>query len=150
MNNSGSGWTVFGGVFVAVLAVLAGGYVLTQVYTPPVSATAPATPEVRQFGLFMHTFETAEGTVRHWMPSTTVVNAGDAVILRVTNNDEENAHGFSLAAFNVTVPAIPPGETVTVRFTATRAGIYHYGCTLAACAKDHAEQTGQFVVLPVR
>lgn len=147
---SNSGWTVFSAAFVAVLVVLAGGYVLTQVYAPPASATAPVTPEVRQFGLFMHTFEVAEGTVRHWMPSTIVVNAGDAVILRVTNNDEENAHGFALGALNITVPAIPPGETVTVRFTAARPGIYHYGCTLAACAKDHADQTGQFVVLPVR
>ena len=79
-----------------------------------------------------------------------MVNAGDTVILRVTNADTEAAHGFSLGALNVSVPAIPPGESVTLRFRATRPGIYHFGCTLVGCATDHAEQTGQFVVLSGR
>lgn len=143
----GGGWRVFGVVFVAVLALLGGGYYVLQVYTPPVSATAPVTPEVRQFGLYLHSFESGGATVRHWIPDAIVVNAGDTVILRVTNTDEEGSHGFALGALNVSVPSIAPGETVTLRFTATRPGIYHYGCTLTACAKDHADQIGQFIVL---
>lgn len=146
----GRGWPVFSAVFLVVLLVLGGGYVVQQVYAPPVSATAPVTPEVRQFGLYLHAFESGEGTVRHWIPSVIVVNAGDTVILRVTNTDEGQSHGFSLGALNVSVAAVPPGDTVTLRFRATRPGIYHYGCTLVGCAKDHGDQIGQFIVLPVR
>lgn len=142
-----SGWMAFAVVFLAVLLVLGGGYVIWQVYTPPVSATAPVTPEVRQFRIYLHTLESGDETVRHWMPSVIVVRAGDSVILRVTNTDPENAHGFSLGAFNVSVPAIPPGETVTLRFAAARPGIFHFGCTLAGCAVDHMDQTGQLIVL---
>jgi heme/copper-type cytochrome/quinol oxidase subunit 2 len=147
---NGSGWTVFSAVALVVVLILAGGYILLQGYTPPVSATAPLTPEVRQFALFLHSFEAGEDTVRHWMPSTIVVNAGDSVILRVTNTDPEGAHGFSLGAFNVSVAPIAPGRTVTVRFRAAHPGIYHYGCTLAGCSLDHEDQTGQFVVLSGR
>ncbi len=147
---NGNGWPVFGAVFLVAILLLAGGYAVLQVYTPPASATAPVTPEVRQFALYLHVFQTGERSVHHWMPSAIVVTAGDTVILRITNTDGETAHGFSLGALNVSVPTIPPGGSVTVRFRATRPGIYHYGCTLAACAKDHAEQTGQFVVLSGR
>ncbi len=147
---SGSGWTVFAAVLVAVLAVVGGSYVVFQVYAPPASATAPVVPEVRQFGVYLHTFEVGDRKVRHWIPDVIAVNAGDTVILRVTNTDDENAHGFALGALNVSIPAIPVGESVTVRFVASRSGVYHYGCTLAGCAKDHADQIGQFIVLPVR
>lgn len=147
---NGSGWTVFSAVVLVVVLILAGGYLLIQSYVPPASATAPVTPEVRQFGLFLHTFEGAEETVRHWMPATIVVNAGDSVILRITNADDEESHGFSIAALSVSIPSIAPGETATVRFRAARAGVYHYGCTLAGCARDHEDQTGQFVVLSGR
>lgn len=145
-----SGWPVLGAAFLLVLVLIGGAYAVIQTYVPPVSATAPVTPEVRQFGVFMHTFEVADGTVRHWMPSTIIVNAGDSVILRITNSDQEESHGFSLGALNVVVPSIKPGQTVIVRFKALRPGIYHYGCTLAGCSADHADQTGQFVVLSGR
>lgn len=144
---NGSGWPVFSAVFLAVLLLLGAGYFVQQTYLAPASATAPMTPEVRQFVVYLHPLEMAEGMVHHWIPSVIVVNAGDSVILRITNTDEENAHGFALAAFNISIPSIPPGESVTLRFTAKRPGIYHYGCTLVGCAKDHADQIGQFVVL---
>ena len=144
------GWTIFSAVFLVVLLLLAGGYVMVQAYAPPVSATAPVTPEVRQFRVFLHTFEAGDETLHYWTPATIVVNAGDSVILRITNTDGEDPHGFSLGALNVSVPSIAPGETVTLRFPATRPGIYHYGCTLAGCAVDHEDQTGEFIVLPGR
>ncbi len=147
---NGSGWPVFGAVFLVAMLVLGGGYLVLQTYTPPASATAPLVPEARQFALYLHVFGSEGHAVHHWIPSTIVVNAGDTVILRVTNTDSQTAHGFSMGALNVSVPAIPPGESVTLRFRATRPGIYQYGCTLAACAADHAEQIGQFVVLSGR
>lgn len=145
-----SGWPVFGAVFLVAMLLLGGGYVVLQIYAPPASATAPVTPEVRQFSVYLHSFQWGERTVRHWVPSAIVVNAGDTLILRITNADSESAHGFSLGALNVSVPAIAPGESMTIRLRATKPGIYQYGCTLAGCAQDHAEQTGQLVVLSGR
>ncbi len=145
-----SGWPVFGAVFLVAASLLGGTYFILQTYTPPASATAPLVPEVRQFALYLHAFDTEGHAVHHWIPSTIVVNTGDTVILRVTNSDTQTAHGFSMGELNVSVAAIPPGKSVTVRFRATRPGIYQYGCTLAACAADHAEQIGQFVVLSGR
>lgn len=143
----GNGWRVFGAVFVAVLALLAGGYYVLHGYTPPASATAPLIPEVRQFGLYMQTFEAGKTTVHHWIPATIVVNTGDTVILRITNTDEEQTHGFALGAFGVEVPGIEPGQSVTVRFVASRPGVFHYGCNRTGCAVDHFAQIGQFIVL---
>src|SRR3990172_1923078 len=71
-------------------------------------------------------------------------------ILKVTNTDPETPHGFALAAFNISVPAIPPGQTQTFRFRASRPGIFHFGCSVAGCATDHADQIGQLVVLGSR
>lgn len=147
---NGNGWPVFSAAFLVAILLLGGGYVVWQAYVPPASATSPVTPEVRQFTVSLHAFAAGERTVRHWIPSSIIVNAGDTVILRVANTDTESSHGFALGALNISVPAIAPGESVTIRFRATRPGIYQFGCTLAGCAKDHAEQTGEFVVLSGR
>jgi heme/copper-type cytochrome/quinol oxidase subunit 2 len=127
---NGSGWPVLGAAFLVATLLLGGGYVVLQTYAPPASATAPVTPEIRQFTVSLHAFQSGERTLRHWIPSTIVVNAGDTVILRVANADTESAHGFSLGALNVSVAAIAPGEAVTVRFRAIRPGVYQFGCTL--------------------
>lgn len=140
------GLALFATVFAVTLSGLA-GYTVLRFARPPVSAAPPVTPEVRQFDLWLHVLEAGETTVRHWVPPTLVVNAGDTVILRLHNGDPEAAHGFVVGALNLTVPPIPPGDTVTVRFVARRPGIYHFGCGAAGCAADHAAQIGQLVVL---
>lgn len=134
-------------VIVAAVVAGASGYVVLRSARPPVSAAPPVVPEVRQFDLWLHVLEAGETAVRHWVPPVVVVNAGDTVILRLHNGDPEAAHGFVVAALNVVVPPIPPGETATVRFVARRPGIFHYGCAAAGCAPDHAGQIGQLVVL---
>jgi len=144
---SGWGTAYLLATFAVVMLALTAGYVVFRTYTPPPSAAPPITPEVRQFTLRMQRTEAGEKTVHHWMPSVLVVNVGDSVILKVTNGDPETSHGFVLSAFNISVPAIAPGQTETFRFRAGRPGVYHYGCSLTVCAPDHADQTGQFVVL---
>ena len=144
---NGRGAVIFTAAFAIVLMALGAGYLVVRTYTPPPSAAPPITPEVRQFSLHMHATEAGEVTMHHWMPPTVVVNVGDTVILKVTNSDPETAHGFVLSAFNISVPAIAPGQTEIFRFRATRPGVYHYGCSLVGCAPDHADQTGQFIVL---
>ena len=144
---NGRGTAIFTVTFVVVVLTLAAGFFVFRSYTPPTSASPPVVPEVRQFSLHLHSSKAGEVTMHHWMPPTLVVNAGDTVILKVINGDPENAHGFALGAFNISAPAIAPGQTETFRFRATRPGVYHYGCSLAGCAPDHADQTGQLVVL---
>lgn len=135
--------------FVGVLGTLTAGFVVTERYRPPASA-APSLPVFRQFDLYLHPFELGDGGVRHWLPGTLVVQEGDVVILRITNADPEASHGFALGAFNVWVPSIPPGQTVTVRFRATQPGVHPFGCSVVGCAPDHAKQVGQLVVLEAR
>jgi len=144
---NGRGTVIFAVTFGIVLLALAAGYLVFRTYAPPTSAAPPITPEVRQFRLYLQSLEVGEKTVRHWIPPILVVNAGDTVILKVTNSDAETMHGFVLSAFNISVPAIAPGKTETFRFRAARPGVYHYACGLAGCAPDHADQTGQLIVL---
>ncbi len=136
--------------FAAVLLGLAVGYLVFRTYVPPTSAAPPITPEVRQFSVHMTAVKAGGETLHHWIPAAIVVNTGDTVILKVTNSDPETTHGFALGAFNIAVAEIPPGQTQTFRFRANRPGIFHFGCDLAGCAPDHADQTGQLVVLGSR
>src|SRR3972149_6282654 len=120
MENRGS--AIVTAAFAIVLLILGAGYLVFRIYTPPTSASPPVTPEVRQFSLTLHAVAVGEETMRHWLPATVVVNVGDTIILKVTNTDPETTHGFALAAFNISVPAIPPGQTQAFRFRAPRAG----------------------------
>jgi len=143
----GRGTAIFGMTFTVVLLALGAGYLVFRTYTPPTSAAPPVAPEVRQFSLQMHALAAGDETMHHWLPATIVVNVGDTVILKVTNSDPDASHGFALGAFNVYVLAIAPGQTQTLRFRASRPGVFHFGCGLAGCAPDHADQVGQLVVL---
>jgi heme/copper-type cytochrome/quinol oxidase subunit 2 len=144
---NGRGPAIFTVTFTVVLLALGAGFLVFRTYTPPTSAAPPIVPEVRQFTLHLHAVEAGDKTLHHWLPATIVVNVGDTVILRVTNTDPETAHGFALAAFNIAAPPIPPGGTQTFRFQAARPGVFHFGCSVEGCAADHADQTGQLVVL---
>lgn len=144
---NGRGTVIFTAAFAVALLALAAGYFVFRTYAPPTSAAPPITPEVRQFRLYLQRVDAGEEKVRHWVPPILVVNVGDTVILKVTNSDPDSAHGFVLSAFNISVPAILPGKTETFRFRATRPGVHHYGCSLAGCAADHADQIGQLIVL---
>jgi heme/copper-type cytochrome/quinol oxidase subunit 2 len=145
MNSKGA--AILAATFVIMLVAPVMGFLVVRTYTPPTSASPPVVPEVRQFSIHMHATKAGEVTMHHWVPSTIVVNAGDTVILKVTNGDPDNAHGFSLGALNIGASAILPGQAETFRFRATHPGIYQYQCRLFGCARDHADQVGQLVVL---
>jgi len=140
---------IFIAAFATVLGVLGTAYAVLRTSSPPPSAT-PTSPEVRQFNLVLHAVQVGEETMHHWLPAVLVVNRGDTIILKITNGDTQNPHGFALGGFNVAIQTISPGKTEVVRFRATRPGIYYYGCDLTGCSPDHADQTGQLVVLESR
>ncbi|MEW6046355.1 MAG: cupredoxin domain-containing protein [Bacillota bacterium] len=139
--------------FVLVLSALTAARLVMASYAPPSSVTRPIVPRTWQFHVVLAAAGSDEVTARRWHPGTLVVNAGDTVVLKVTNADPDFAHGFGIAAafrsrdggVNVT---LQPGESRTFTFTIDRPGIYLFSCTLEGCAEDHADQKGQLVVLP--
>lgn len=105
-------------------------------------------PEARQFTLFLTMIKDASGGENHrWFPSSITANAGDTIILRIVNTDNDAAHGFGIAGYGIFDPGIAPGATKTFQFTANRAGIFRFACALPECASDHGDQEGQLVVL---
>jgi mono/diheme cytochrome c family protein len=80
---------------------------------------------------------------RDFQPATLQVTEGDEVVIHLRSADV--FHRFYLPAFSVGPVAIEPGHTVTVRFTADRAGVYQYYCT-SMCGGCHFYMRGWFVV----
>lgn len=140
-------WLVI--AFVLTLGALTAARVVSQGATPPASVANPVVPQTRQFHLIMSVVGGDKMEARRWVPSTMVVNAGDTVIVHVTNGDAGTAHGFSLPIAQVQELAIEPGDTKTFTFTVSRPGIYMFACPNAGCSSDHGDQEGQLVVLPV-
>ena len=78
--------------------------------------------------------------VKIWEPTSIVAKKGDTVTLRLVNKHTDE-HGYEIAAFGV--KEVVSGEkTVTVSFTADKAGIFPIKCHL-----HPAHVVGQLVVL---
>jgi plastocyanin len=106
------------------------------------------------------------GEYVRWAPSTLVVNKGDTVTLTIIN-PRGGDHGFMILAqagdFSGTTvgPLVqgrensgnPEGTSVTISFTALKAGTYTYICPIPyddaahKCHPDHETITGTLVVL---
>lgn len=95
-------------------------------------------------------------TVTVWMtamrssfrPDIIRVKKGDTVVLHISNTEKQKdaTHGFAIPQYNIQV-SIDPGETVTVRFVANRAGAFSHYCT-EFCSALHLEMHGWIVVEP--
>ena len=74
------------------------------------------------------------------------VNKGDEVTVVLTNVDqvEDLCHGFCLAQHDINF-GVAPNETVSVTFTADKAGVYWYYCPWF-CHALHLEMRGRFIV----
>jgi nitrosocyanin len=82
--------------------------------------------EARKFTLVNVIFD---GT-KIWLPSSLMVNQGDAVELTLINKLDE-PHGFQIAAFGIEEVVQPKAQT-TVKFTATKPGIIPFICQMHA------------------
>jgi len=78
----------------------------------------------------------------NFAPNVIKAKKGDRVKLVITAQDRE--HGFKLAAFHID-QRLPRGEAVTVEFTADRAGIFPFQCSVF-CGLGHKKMTGQLIV----
>lgn len=77
-----------------------------------------------------------------YTPSTIVVRQGQTVIIHIRNLDIP--HGFALEEYGVNV-FLPPGEEVTVRFVANRAGSFMFFCNVF-CGTGHPTHRGILIV----
>jgi nitrous-oxide reductase len=81
-------------------------------------------------------------------PSKIEVNQGDKVTVYITNVEQttDELHGFGVNEYNINV-VIDPGETKTVEFVASKAGVYPFYCT-NFCSALHQEMQGYLLVKP--
>ena len=71
---------------------------------------------------------TIEGSPFKFSPNVISAKVGDKVI--VTFKNMEGAHDFKIDEFNVATKMTKSGETDTVEFTANRAGVFEYYCSV--------------------
>ncbi len=95
------------------------------------------------------------GEFHRWEPAVLVVHKGDEVVLTI-ENPRSKYHSFVLAEFGVVTPKLEPrGGTVTVEFTADKAGVFQFVCGIpfsregdaTDCNLDHVRQVGYLIVL---
>ena len=63
-----------------------------------------------------------------WLPSSIMVQQGDAVELTLINKLDD-PHGFEIKAFEIE-QVVQPKSQITVKFTASKAGVYSYICQI--------------------
>jgi len=80
---------------------------------------------------------------KRYEPATLYVEEGDEVVIHLRSGDV--FHRFYLPAFAVGPVGVEPGHTVTVRFTASRSGVFQYYCT-SMCGGCHFYMRGWLVV----
>ncbi|HRJ44715.1 MAG TPA: cupredoxin domain-containing protein, partial [Caldilineaceae bacterium] len=84
----------------------------------------------------------------HFSPEHIEIEEGDEVTWYITNLERavDAVHGFAIPGYNINL-SIEPGETATVKFSASQDGIFSYYCT-EFCSALHLEMTGYLLVKP--
>ena len=84
----------------------------------------------------------------HFKPEHVKVKKGQKVVWHLTNTERtrDATHGFAIPAYGIGA-SIEPGETVTVRFTADKEGVFPFYCT-EFCSALHLEMMGYLLVEP--
>ena len=120
-------------VFLAILTIL----VLVSC-----TASTPPTPPVSNPPVSgVHEIKV---TARNWEfePSTIEVKKGEKVKLLVTSTDVP--HGLAIPEYGIN-ERLDPGKTVTVEFTAEKAGEFTAFCSVR-CGAGHSKMRGKIVV----
>ena len=83
-----------------------------------------------------------------FVPDKLEVRVGDEVTIHVTNVEQttDMIHGLGIVEHDLNV-VIDPGETKTVRFTASKPGVFPFYCT-NFCSALHQEMQGYLAVKP--
>jgi heme/copper-type cytochrome/quinol oxidase subunit 2 len=114
----------------AVIAVLlAAGFFVIRLNASPLPHARTITLDASQW---------------RYTPGIVTVNEGDPVTLIIKASDV--THGFYLDGYNI-LETVVPGQTVTVRFVATRAGRWMFRCAVT-CGAFHPYMIGWLRVQP--
>ena len=92
------------------------------------------------------TLEPVNGINGWWKdfpPATLFVRTGDEIVIHLRSADV--FHRFYLPEFSVGPVEVDPGHTATVRFVASRKGVFQYYCT-SMCGRCHFHMRGWVVV----
>lgn len=110
------------------------------------NAVQPGQEKIVRQGNHVTIFMTAVRS--HYTPEVVQVNQGDDVTWHITSLERTpNAtHGLAISAYNVNL-TLNPGETETIHFVASRAGVFSFYCT-KFCSALHLEMTGYLVIKP--
>ncbi len=86
------------------------------------------------------------GEIYGFVPSTIVVNQGDHVVLHIRNLEGggDDGHTLTIPGYRIN-QSIAPLATVTVSFTADKAGVFPFHCEF-----HKPWMTGELVVLPTK
>lgn len=55
---------------------------------------------------------------------------GERVALTIVNSEQQVVHDLVIAGLGIRTSYLPPGTSQTVVFTATKPGVFRYGCSL--------------------
>jgi nitrous-oxide reductase len=85
-----------------------------------------------------------------FLPDKIDVNEGDDVVLHLTNVEQTSdmIHGWGLIEHDLNI-IVDPGETKTVKFKATKPGVFAFYCT-NFCSALHQEMQGYLAVKPAQ
>jgi nitrous-oxide reductase len=83
-----------------------------------------------------------------FLPDQVEVQQGDEVTIHVTNPEQSTdmIHGLGISEHDLNI-VVDPGETKTVKFTASKAGVFPFYCT-NFCSALHQEMQGYLAVKP--
>lgn len=114
----------------------------------PHAAKTEAEARIERKGNEVHIYMT---TIRsHFAPDNVAgVELGDEVYFHVTNleQDWDVPHGFAMMGANNAELLIMPGQTETLKFVPTKAGVFPFYCT-DFCSALHQEMQGYLRVSP--
>ena len=100
------------------------------------AGTRNATGQLKEFNITAKRFS--------FEPSTITVNLGDRVKLNITVPAGDTTHGITIPDFGVRQD-LPPGQTTTVEFTASKTGTFDFKCDVV-CGEGHSEMAGTLIV----
>jgi nitrous-oxide reductase len=85
-----------------------------------------------------------------FVPDKIDVNEGDDIVLHLTNVEQttDMIHGWGLIEHDLNI-IVDPGETKTVKFKATKPGVFAFYCT-NFCSALHQEMQGYLAVKPAQ
>ena len=126
-------------LFYFAIFLIVTGIIYQLFYRPPELAPVKASGKAVEISIRI------EKNQWNFNPKEIKVEAGDAVVLKIFNEDTYD-HGFALEAFGVNKRLFPLRET-SIEFVASKEGQFPFYCSVP-CGEGHYRQRGLLIVEP--